>query len=322
MLARLMRSLPVGAVAYEPKWDGFRCLAFRTTDGVCLQSRNERPLQRYFPEVVATVARLPTGTVVDGEIVLVRDGDVDFPALLERIHPAASRVEQLAMERPARFIGFDCLATQDADVMAEPFAERRRRLESLVDLVDVTPLTLDAEVAGDWFARPQPGWDGVVAKDLDGAYQPGKRVIAKVKHERTADCIVAGVRLNPGGVSSMLLGLWTTDGQLHHPGVVSSPPRAVKDELTRALQDSVVRLDEHPWRHGFGLEGGSTGRLKGAGGRWLPGMTQDWVPLAPTRVVEVAYDRVDRLRFRHPARWRRWRPDRDAATCGVDQLRM
>ena len=323
MLARLERELPRGDWAYEPKWDGFRCLVFRGGDDIVLQSRNGRALTRYFPEVVAALQAVTGDAVLDGELLL--DAADDFPSLLARIHPAASRVRLLSTQTPARFVAFDCLALGPRIVMSEPFATRRTLLEQLLaaapDRVQPTPLTTDRDEAQQWFDHPQAGWDGVVAKQLGCPYTPGARTMRKVKPQRSADCVVAGVRPGAAGpVSSLLLGLWTPDGTLHHPGVVSSPPRAVKTQLAEELPALQVPLETHPWRGGFGLEGGTTGRLKGAGGRWVPGMTQDWLPIAPRLVAEVGYDRLDGLRFRHPARFRHWRPDRDPATCLVDQL--
>jgi ATP-dependent DNA ligase len=325
MLARLVRELPTGGWTYEPKWDGFRCLAFRTTDELVLQSRNLRPLGRYFPDVAEALQALPAGTVLDGELLVPGSGDYAFTDLMARIHPSASRVAALAAEQQAAYVAFDCLARGDGDLTAGPFEQRRAALEhvhaAVPDAFDLTPLTADPELALQWYAAPRPGWDGIVAKDPTAPYQPGKRAMAKLKPERTADCVVAGIRLGATGrVASLLLGLWGPDATLHHPGVVTSPPAAVKAEAGRELASLVVRLEEHPWRNGFGLEGGATGRLKGAGSRWLPGMSLDWIPVAPVRVAEVAYDRVDGVRFRHPARWRRWRPDRDPQTCLVDQL--
>jgi ATP-dependent DNA ligase len=323
MLARLARDLPAGDWCFEPKWDGFRCILFRAADQVVLQSRNERPLTRYFPEVVAAARELPHDAVVDGELLLDRRDD--FPNLLARIHPAASRVALLAEQHPAHFVAFDCLAVDDSDLMRDGFERRRRKLSRVVRATDhrivLTPITRSRTDAEQWLAKPQPGWDGVVAKAPATPYEPGRRTMVKVKQERTADCVVAGVRIRPtGAVSSLLLGLWRPDGVLHHPGVVTSPPGAVKEELTLLLPQLAVSLAAHPWRDGFGLEGGPTGRLKGAGSRWLPDMTLDWVPVAPRLVAEVAYDRLDGLRFRHPARFRHWRPDRDAASCSIEQL--
>lgn len=230
----------------------------------------------------------------------------------------------LAESTPATFVGFDCLESGGEVVTDRAFRVRRELLQevtaSAAEPIELTPITADAAIALQWLDAPAGGWDGVVVKDPARGYEPGRRVMLKVKHDRTADCVVAGVRLSPAGVSSVLLGLWTHDGSLHHPGVITSPPRTMRDQLAGRLRELVVPLAGHPWAGGFGLEGGATGRLKGAGSRWLPGMTQDWVPVAPRVVVEVAYDRLDGLRFRHPAKFRRWRPDRDASTCLVDQL--
>lgn len=326
MLARLARTLPTGeSWFYEPKWDGFRVIAFRAPDGVALQSRNARPLARYFPEVVAALAELPVGVVVDGEVVL-RHPEQGFAALMERIHPSQSRVDRLATERPVRYVAFDLLERPGELLLEQPFRSRRAALERLLpagDYLDVAVAagTTDAASATAWLDVSDPRWDGVVAKDLDGAYRPGKREMVKVKPERTADCVVGGVRFDATGrPSSLVLGLWTADGSLHHPGAVGSLSASLRRDVAELVRTAAVPLEEHPWRDGFGLEGGATGRLRGAGGRWLPGMTLDWLPVAPTHVVEVAYDRVDALRFRHPARFRRWRPDRDPRSCLVDQL--
>jgi ATP-dependent DNA ligase len=324
MLARLAAELPAGpGWLYEPKWDGFRAVV-SVGDDVAVTSRNGRPLQRYFPEVVEALAPLPAGTVLDGEILLA-DPTQGFPALLERIHPAASRVTLLAGSRPAALVAFDLLMHAGEDLMPRPLAERRSALAALLRGADPrlhpTEATCDPRVAERWLDQPTAAWDGVVAKRLSSPYLPGAREWTKVKRTRTADCVVAGVRVDTAlRPASLLLGVWTQTGTLHHPGVVSAPPRAVKDELQRRLPELAVPLAGHPWCEGFGVEGGATGRLKGAGGRWLPGMTQDWVPLAPVTVAEVRYDRLDGWRFRHPARWLRWRPDRDARSCGVDQL--
>lgn len=328
MLARLARTLPTGeAWFYEPKWDGFRVIAFRGADGVTLQSRNLRPLGRYFPEVVDAVGELPAGVVLDGELVL-RHPEQGFAALMERIHPSRSRIERLSAERPVRYVAFDLLERPGEVLLEQPFRVRRSALEELLRgspgdeaTVAVASGTVDVAAATAWLAAADQRWDGVVAKNMDGAYLPGKREMVKVKPERTADCVVGGVRHDATGrPSSLVLGLWASDGSLHHPGAVGSLSAAVRADVADLVRTSAVTLGEHPWRDGFGLEGGATGRLRGAGGRWLPGMTLDWLPVAPIHVVEVAYDRVDGLRFRHPARFRRWRPDRDPRSCLVDQL--
>jgi ATP-dependent DNA ligase len=327
MLARLVRELPEGEVAYEPKWDGFRCLAFRERDEVDLRSRHSRPLGRYFPELTAALATLPVAPVViDGEVLVLRDDRFDFAALMARLHPAASRVRELARRTPAVFVAFDLLAAGPNDLRERPFAERRARLEKLLATtpppLHLTPVTQDRELARRWLAAfSGAGLDGVVAKPLDGRYAGGARAMWKVKHERTADCVVAGARLGdgPDEVTSLMLGLY--DGhRLEHIGVASSFSRAARRELARELVPLAVGLKGHPWERGFLLEGGPTGRLKGAAGRWQQGMTLDWVPLAPRRVCEVAYTQLDGHRLRHPAKLVRWRPDREPSSCRLDQL--
>jgi ATP-dependent DNA ligase len=332
MLARLARDLPAGdAVVYEPKWDGFRCLAFRPAGpegSVDLRSRNQRPLARYFPEVVEAVQALPhSPIVVDGELLVIRDGRADFAALMARLHPAASRAALLARETPAHYVMFDLLAVGDEVVLDRPFAERRGRLETVTagaePPLQVSPSTRDPAVARAWLAAYSgAGIDGVVAKDLDGPYTPGRRTMTKVKLEHTADCVIAGFRwmLDRPLVASVLLGLYDDTGLLRHTGVVSSLRRPLREELTATLAPLAVHLAGHPWEHGFALEGGPAGRLPGSAGRWTPDLVHDWVPVAPALVCEVAYDQVDAHRLRHAARWRRWRPDRDAESCRIDQL--
>jgi ATP-dependent DNA ligase len=327
MLARLARDLPAGGFSYEPKWDGFRCLAFAQPGEVDLRSRHQRPLARYFPELVAALAALPRPAVVDGEIVIARAGGAGFEALLARLHPSASRVARLAREAPATLVAFDLLAAGEDDLRARPFAERRARLEALLAgaglRLALTPTTDDAATARRWLdAAPGGAIDGVVAKRRDLPYAPGKRAMVKVKRERTAECVVAGFRTYADAplVASLLLGLW--DGSaLVHVGVASSFPDADRRELHALLAPEAVPLAGHPWERGFNLGPSPVGRLAGSAGRWDPAeMTPDWTALAPERVAEVAYDRLDRLRFRHPARLVRWRPDRDARSCTFEQL--
>ena len=325
MLARLARTLPVGeGLSYEPKWDGFRCVAFCAGGEVTLLSRNGRPLTRYFPEVVSGVRQLGD-VVVDGELVVSRDGRADFPALMARLHPAASRAERLARETPACYVLFDVLSAGDEDLTGLPFRDRRARLERLLrdppSPLGVTPQTRDAEQARDWLdAASGSGIDGVVVKPDDLRYSPGRRSMTKVKHARTADCVVAGLRVHAdGGVGSLLLGAYDGD-ELRHVGVVSSFGKAQRAQLREELGPLVVPLPGHPWEHGFGLEGGALGRLKGTAGRWTPDQPRDWVPVRPARVAEVTYDHLEGWRFRHPGRFVRWRPDRTARSCTVDQL--
>jgi ATP-dependent DNA ligase len=329
MLGKLVRELPLGDFVYEPKWDGFRCLAFRSGEEVDLRSRHGRALARYFPEVVAGLRALPRERfVLDGEVLVARDGEFDFHSLMARLHPAASRVERLARETPARFMVFDVLALDDANLCDRPLKERRAALEELLADrpagIHLTPVTDDAAAARRWLDRFQgAGIDGVIAKPRDLPYRPGVRAMLKVKHERTADCVVAGCRASaePLAVLSLLLGLYEPGGQLRHVGVASGFSRAKGAELAPELAPLVTSLRGHPWERGFLLGGGHMGRLKGAAGRWDPEtMAPDWVPLEPRRVCEVAYDQVDDLRFRHAARFRRWRPDREPRSCLLEQL--
>lgn len=328
MLARLVRELPCDGVCYEPKWDGFRCLAFRDGPTVDLRSRHDRPLGRYFPEVCAGLQALGLpGCVLDGELLVTSKGRYDFGALLQRLHPSASRVARLAVETPAQYVAFDLLASAETDLRGAPYQDRRpalvRLLAEPVPTVALTPSVDDPSIAEDWLGGDlEAGYDGVVAKPVDSPYQPGRRGWWKVKLERTADCVVAGLRLDATGraVSSLLLGLYDHAGVLRHVGVVLSFRRDERRALLTALSPYVTDLAHHPWRHGYALEGGAIGRLAGSAGRWTPDLTLDWVPLRPELVCEVAYDRPDGLRFRHPARFRRWRPDRDAVSCTIDQL--
>jgi ATP-dependent DNA ligase len=320
MLARLARELPVGDFLYEPKWDGFRCLAFRDGDDVELWSRNAKPLGRYFPELVDAVRRIRAEAfVLDGEIVAR-----DFDSLLARLHPAPSRVQRLRRETPAELIAFDLLAVGSDDLRGLPFRERRERLADVLHEpfppLRVTEATDDVAGAKMWL--DQPGIDGVVAKPLDQPYEAGRRAMVKVKRERTADCVVAGFRwlVDRPLPSSLLLGLYDSQGSLHHVGIAASFSASRRRELLEQIRPLVVPIAGHPWEHGFLVEGSRMGKLKGAAQRWVPEMGQDWVPLAPLRVAEVAYDHLDGDRFRHPSRFRRWRPDRDPASCRLDEL--
>ena len=329
MLAKLTRELPeADGLFYEPKWDGFRCIVFRDAGGVELGSRNERPLTRYFPELVGPLLReIPTRAVVDGEVVIAGAGGLDFDALTQRIHPAASRVRLLAETTPASFVAFDLLAVGDEDLRSEPYARRRAELEALLagakPPVHLTPATTDRVVAADWFTRFEgAGLDGVVVKAADLRYLEGERVMLKVKHERTADCAVAGFRWHKdGGVGSLLLGLFDGRGTLHHVGVASgfaaAQRRALAEELA-LLRDGA--LDGHPWRDwAEHLEHTGT-RMPGAQSRGNAGKDLSWEPLRVERVCEVSYDHLQRDRFRHATTFRRWRPDRDLASCTYDQL--
>jgi ATP-dependent DNA ligase len=329
MLARLARELPVGDLLYEPKWDGFRCLAFAHGGAVDLRSRHQRPLGRYFPELVAALAALREPAAIDGEIVSAAPGG-GFEALLARLHPSPSRVARLARTSPATLVAFDLLALGGDDLRARPFAERRARLERLVTgaapAVQLTPATEDPALARAWLGAPfGSGIDGVVAKRKDLPYTAGRRTMVKVKRERTADCVVAGFRTyaDVPAVASLLLGLWDGAGALVHVGVSSSFPDADRFALFDRLSRAGVPLAGHPWEKGFNLGASPVGRLAGSAGRWDPAeMTLDWTAVAPSAVAEVAYDQLDRLRFRHPARFVRWRPDREACSCTLDQLEL
>jgi len=330
MLAKLVRELPVGDEwRYEPKWDGFRCIVFRDGDDVELGSRNERPLTRYFPEILEPLrSALPSQAVVDGELVIATDHGLDFDLLSNRIHPAESRVAKLADETPVSFVAFDLLGEGATDLRGAPFGERRARLEALLGdsaaPVHVTPLTPDATVASDWFARFEgAGLDGVVAKRADEPYLEGKRTMQKVKHLRTADCVVAGYRLHKdgAGVGSLLLGLFDDAGALHHVGVASSfaaPMRRQLADEVRALEDDAI--EGHPWREWAAAQSDEVTRMPGAGNRWNAKKDMSWVPLRVERVAEVAYEHLQGDRFRHTARFQRWRPDREPASCTYEQL--
>jgi ATP-dependent DNA ligase len=334
MLATLVRELPASGYVYEPKWDGFRALVFKDGRDIDIRSRNDKKLARYFPELVDAVRALaPQHLVLDGEIVVAVPGGLDFAALMSRLHPATSRVDRLREETPAAFVAFDMLACEDADLRDRPFSERRARLEALFQSssstpreIILTPATTDSAVAAEWLRQFRSrGIDGVVAKSPAMPYSPGRRTMVKVKHQLTADVVVAGARLSAEQprpvVSSLLLGLHDEHGQLVHIGVVSQLTRAMRAELAALLAPDIVPLEGHPWEHGFGLERSPLGRLAGSAGRWSPSeMIRDWVPLRPHRVCEIAYDTVDDRRLRYPARFVRWRPDRSAASCGFDQL--
>lgn len=317
-------------VVYEPKWDGFRSIVFRSGDRVEIGSRNEKPMTRYFPEVVeAALANLPERCVVDGEIIVVRPGEdrLDFELLSQRIHPAASRVTKLSVETPARFVAFDLLALGDDDLTGRPFAERRALLEEALAgaqaPVHLTPATRDAEVAAGWFTEFEgAGLDGLVAKPADGAYEPDKRTMLKIKHERTADCVVAGYRTHKSGddvIGSLLLGIHDADGTLVSVGVIGAFPMARRKELFEELQPLVTDFDDHPWAWAKQEEGNRTPQ-NAAGSRWAAGKDLSFTPLRPERVVEVRYDHMEGVRFRHTAQFVRWRPDKDPADCTYEQL--
>jgi len=326
MLATLAPTVPDGR-RYEPKWDGFRCIVFRDGEEVELGSRNTKPLTRYFPEVVAAVrAQLPERCVLDGEIVIATGAGLDFEALLQRIHPAASRVTTLSVATPASFIAFDVLALGDDSYLDRPYDERRSALEAALARarppVHVTPMTSDVALAREWFSLFEgAGLDGIVAKDGTAPYSPDKRTMTKVKHARTADCVVAGYRVHasgPGAVGSLLLGLY--DGErLASVGVVGAFTMARRRELFAELQPLIGRWEEHPWAWAEQEAGTRTPREAEAS-RWNAGKDLSFVPLRPERVVEVAYDHLEGVRFRHTTQFVRWRHDRDPASCTYAQL--
>ena len=329
MLAKPVTAIPADQL-YEPKWDGFRSIIFRDGDEVEIGSRNERPMTRYFPEVVAAVlANFPPRAVVDGEIIVANlDGNtLDFEALQQRIHPAASRVTMLSTATPASFVAFDLLALGDDDLTGRPLIERRQALEeALGDArppIHVTPATRDMQEAQRWFAEFEgAGLDGLIAKKLDLRYQPDKRVMSKIKHERTADCVVAGYRIHKSGpetIGSLLLGLYDENGSLASVGVIGAFPMATRKKLYEELQPWVTTFDDHPWNWAAQEQGERTPR-KNEGSRWNAGKDLSFVPLRPERVVEVRYDYMEGVRFRHTAQFVRWRPDRDPQSCTYEQL--
>jgi ATP-dependent DNA ligase len=334
MLAKVGADLPPGAF-YEPKWDGFRAIVFRDGDEVEIGSRNTRPMARYFPEVVAAALEsLPSRCVVDGEIVVPgSDGRLDFFSLQQRLHPAASRVDLLAGETPAHFVAFDLLALGDEDLCEQPFAARRERLErALADAtppVHLTPVTRDEALAREWFVRFEgAGLDGIIAKSGEVTYQPDKRVMTKIKHVRTADCVLAGYRVHksgPDAIGSLLLGLYDdgsypapgwNSGGLRSVGVVGAFPMARRRELFEELQPLVCSFEDHPWN--WARE--HVPAAAAFGSRWNPGKSLSFVPLRPERVLEVRYDHMEGSRFRHPPQFVRWRPDREPESCGYAQL--
>jgi ATP-dependent DNA ligase len=338
MLAKAVREVPVagssapGALVYEPKWDGFRCIVFRDGDEVELGSRNERPLTRYFPELVAAArTELPRRCVIDGEIILARGDRLDFDALQQRIHPAASRVNKLASETPAWFVGFDLLAIEDENLMERGFGERRKRLERVMagagPSYRLTPVTTDPAVARQWFdVFEGAGLDGIVAKRVDLPYLPDQRVMTKVKHERTADCVVAGYRWHKTGkvIGSLLLGLYNDAGALQHVGVAGAFSMERRRQLVDELAPYALRDGEpHPWAEwaSYAREGGPD-RMPGAISRWNAKKDLSFMPVRPELVCEVAYEHMEGNRFRHTAQFRRWRPDRDPRSCRYDQLEV
>jgi len=332
MLATLAEDLPAGGdFLFEPKWDGFRAIVYRSDDDVYIQSRESKPLDRYFPELHdALLAALPKGCVVDGEIVIVGDDGLDFDALQQRLHPAASRVSKLAHATPASFVAFDLLAEGGRDIRSTPQRERRKKLERLMKglkpPLHLTPVTEDRATAAKWLKDFEgAGLDGVMVKLPDAPYQPGKRVMIKVKHARTADCVVAGFRWYKTGkdaVGSLLLGLYDDHGVLQHVGVTSSFTMVRRKQLVEELKPLRANaLDDHPWRDWAGAEAASS-RMPGGQSRWSAGKDLSWEPLRIERVCEVKYDHLQGNRFRHAAVFLRWRPDKSPRACRYDQLEV
>ena len=333
MLAKLADALPEGAgMSFEPKWDGFRAIVFRSPTGILIQSRDLRPLDRYFPELSHVLrAALPAGCVIDGEIVIATPRGLDFDALQLRLHPAASRVAKLAEATPSSFVAFDLLAVDGRDCRVLTYQERRGLLERLLagatPPLHLTPMTRDRAVAADWLQRFEgAGLDGVMVKPLDGTYEPGRRTMIKVKHARTADCVVAGFRWHKAGhgvlVGSLLLGLYDDQGRLHHVGVTSSFTMAHRRTLVAELaplRDDA--LQHHPWQAWAETSGGVT-RMPGGQSRWSAGKDLSWEPLRVERVCEVKYDHMQGDRFRHAATFLRWRPDKAPRDCRYDQLEV
>jgi ATP-dependent DNA ligase len=334
MLAKLAEELPSGeAFLYEPKWDGFRAIVFRSQSEVLIQSRDLRPLDRYFPELHgAFLASLPAGCVLDGEIVIATPHGLDFDALQLRLHPAASRVAKLAKETPACFVAFDLIAVKGRDLRAVPQHERRALLEQALAAAEppiyVTPMTRDRALASEWLARFEgAGLDGVIAKPEHAPYEPGKRAMIKIKHARTADCVVAGFRWHKAGrdalVGSLLLGLYDDRSTLQHVGVTSSFTMAMRKALAAELAPLRKHaLDAHPWRDWADVEGSAMTRMPGAQSRWSAGKDLSWEPLRIERVCEVKYDHLQGRRFRHAAVFLRWRPDKRPGDCRYDQLEV
>ncbi len=337
MLAKSAKGIPdpskfADGLLFEPKWDGFRCIIFRDGDEVELGSRNERPLTRYFPELVAAAKEsLPERCVVDGEIVVAMHGRLRFEVLQERIHPADSRVQKLSAETPASYVAFDLLALEDRSLLDTPLAERRALLESALATatapIHVTRATLDRKVAEEWFGSFEgAGLDGIVAKPRDGSYQPNGRAMIKIKHDRTCDAVVAGYRLHKTStedkllLGSLLLGLYDDQGQLQHIGVSAAFAAARRAELITELEPLLVDPKDHPWRAWAEAEAHQKGRLPGAVSRWNAKKDLSWIPIDPVLVVEVGYDHMEGTRLRHTAQFKRWRPDRDPRSCTYDQL--
>jgi ATP-dependent DNA ligase len=326
MLAKSVSAIPPDA-SYEPKWDGFRSICFRDGEEVELGSRNERPLTRYFPELVkAITAELPKRCVIDGEIIIATDHGLDFEVLQQRIHPADTRVQMLAKKTPASYVAFDLLALGDDDYTGRPFTERRAALVAALansgPSVHVTPATIDLTTAQRWFEEFEgAGLDGVVAKPLTITYQPDKRVMFKIKHQRTADCVIAGYRVHKSSdeaIGSLLLGLYTDDGNLASVGVIGAFPMSTRRKLFGELQPMVTSFDGHPWD--WAAQAVVPRSARNEGSRWNSGKDLSFTPLRPEWVVEVRYDHMEGQRFRHTAQFNRWRPDRDPRSCTYAQL--
>jgi ATP-dependent DNA ligase len=334
MLARLADEIPAGeGFLFEPKWDGFRSIVFRGGPGeVFIQSRDLRPLDRYFPEMHATfLSRLPDGCVIDGELVIATPQGLDFDTLQLRLHPAASRVEKLARATPASFVAFDLLAVDGRDIMSLAQQARRGELEQLLAGTEppiyLTPMTRDRSLAAEWLQRFEgAGLDGVIAKPENAIYQPGKRAMIKIKHARTAECVVAGFRWHKTGtgvVGSLLLGLYDDKGRLHHVGVTSSFTMAVRKQLAVELEPLRKHaLQDHPWREWAEADGSGGTRMPGGHSRWSAGKDLSWEPLRVERVCEVRYDHLQGDRFRHAAIFLRWRADKQPKDCRYDQLEV
>jgi ATP-dependent DNA ligase len=337
MLAKRVGELPSeGEWIFEPKWDGFRALIFRDGDEIYIQSRDEKPLHRYFPELLPPLqSQLPARCVLDGEIVIAREGGLDFDALQLRLHPAASRVKLLSEQIPASVVFFDLLCEDERDLRGEPFEQRRARLESLLGKAEppirLTPVTRDVQVAADWFRRFEgAGLDGVMAKPARGVYEPDKRVMLKVKHERECDCVVAGFRWHKKGdktaVGSLLLGLFDETGALQHVGVCASFTEAKRAELVEFLAPYRVNaLEKHPWKDWAewgAVAEGAANRMPGGQSRWSRGKDLSWEPVRPELVAEVAYEHMQGRRFRHMAHFKRWRFDKRPEECTYEQLEV
>src|SRR2546423_1295971 len=336
MLAKRVSELPPGeGWIFEPKWDGFRTLIFREVDEIFIQSRDERPLNRYFPELIDPLkAQLPEYCVLDGEIVIAGAAGLEFETLQLRLHPAESRVRKLAVETPASIGVFDLLCEGDQGLCDIPFGERRQRLEKLLSRarppLHLTPATRDRKIAADWFRRFEgAGLDGVVAKSIDGTYEPNKRVMLKVKHERECDCVVAGFRWHKRGektaLGSLLLGLYDDEGNFEHVGVCASFTNEKRRELVKFLEPYRKNaFENHPWRDWAGVQDGDgvPHRMPGAQSRWSGGKDLSWEPIRPELVVQVAYDHMQGNRFRHTAQFRRWRSDKNPRDCTFEQLEV